>query len=188
MVVTLVSTAARGSGAGSGAITQLFDSTLAAPATNIDANGLPQTYNHLMIVLRLRSSEVAVFNSMLLTFNNDSGANYVNEEIHAQNTTAAANASVSQNGMLVIAPGASAAAGFFGAATLLVTSYADTTAPKSMVEYGGALISLSSGTSNRVETRVGLYNSNTAISRATITAASAANFATGSRMTIYGML
>jgi hypothetical protein len=186
--MTLVSTAAKGAGAGSGAMAQLFDSILGAPAATIDANGLPATYNHLLIVLRVRSTEVTTRNSQLLTFNNDTGANYAGEAVRGLAAAGAGSLSLTANSVGFDAPCASATANFLGATTFLIPSYADTTLPKCLLSIEGSIASPSSGTNNWAAARQSIWSGTAAISRVTVTASGAGNFVAGSRMTIYGIL
>lgn len=185
--MTLVATAAKASGAGAGAMTQLFDSTLSSPAATIDANGLPTTYNHLLIVIRSRSTEVTTRNSQLLTFNNDTGANYAGEAVRGLAAAGAGSLSLTANSIGYDAPCASATANFLGATTFLIPSYSDTTLPKCCLSIEGSIASPSSGTNNWAAARQSIWSGTAAITRVTITASGGANFVTGSRMTIYGI-
>jgi hypothetical protein len=63
----------------------LATTTLGANATTITFSSIPQTYRNLMIVASCKTTEVANQSDILMRFNNDSGTNYANINITADN-------------------------------------------------------------------------------------------------------
>jgi hypothetical protein len=172
---------------GSGAVTQLADSTLSVAAASIDFTGLSQSYNHLWFVLHCRSAQAAVTDTLLLRFNADNSAVY---EVQYQNglaTTSSAAESLTQTGFWAsVVPGASATANRYGGGTLFAPNYA-LAHHKELVSTIGAPTGTATGTVyNYVLT--GVWPNTAAVTQATFLLSSGANLTAGSRVTVYGLL
>lgn len=170
-----------------GPMTKLFDSTLGADSASIDtgAGGFSQLYDHLRIYILVRTTEAAVFSSINMLFNNDSGANYDSQVIRVINATVTGVAIDAGNTALRMnAPGSSAVANTFGPITMDIPSYTQTVAHK----VGNRATSQMDTSLANEKTEVGgfKWRSTAAISRVSITAGSG-NLVAGTRMTVYGL-
>ena len=175
---------------GSGAITQLFDSTLGSDAATIDtgAGGIAGSANHLIVVLVLRCTTGAATDTLRFRFNNDTAGNYYHENLFGTGAAPGAAESNPGGGFDLTIPGASAPAGWYAGFTIWIPSYASTSIRKTAHIHSGAQVSASFQGANSLTARAesGLWNDTSAVSRlACIMPAN--NFLTGSRMTIYGM-
>jgi len=185
--MTLVSTAAKASGSGSGALTLLFDSLLAAANVTIDtgANGIGQSASQLLVLAHLRSNKAATTDTVTVTFNNDTGANYYEQVAKGFNVTANAASVEAATGLnLVPCSAASAPAGAFTPVTFFVPNYANTTPAKSLTGISGYRASNAAG-GKEVDVVLGYYDSTSAITRMAVTCS--AQFIAGSRLSIYGL-
>lgn len=166
--------------------TRLFDSTLGADTATIDtgANGVSQLYDHLLLVLLLRTTEAVTLSGVNMTFNGDGGANYDRQVIRNTNTTVIGAISLAQTSFTILAPGASAQTGAFSAPAIFIPSYAQTNAHKAF-DFTQASIE-DTAADCRIESAAGRWRSTSAISRVALTAQSG-NLLAGSRMSIYGL-
>lgn len=186
-VLTAASGQATGLSWGSGGgLTALFDSTLGSDQAAIDtgANGIAQTKDHLLFVLYLRTTQAAVLSSALLTFNNDTGANYGTQRITCINTTVTGGINLAGSNVAFSVHGASAQANAFVTATFIVPCYRQTAGLKMFCMDIAGIEDTAADTFT--ELRGGQWRSTAAISRAAVTAGSG-NLLAGSRMTIYGL-
>jgi hypothetical protein len=165
------------------AMVQLYDNIASGAIASWDVTGISQLYNHLKVVWMGRGDNAAE-QSVLMRFNNDTGANYLwQQDIGSAAVASAANnaaaTSIATNSTVVQAVGATA--GRAGMAEWLIASYKDTTFNKDVtgIAYGPS--------SQNVSTHGGMWSNTAAINRITILPG-AGNFVTGSRLTIYGLL
>lgn len=168
--------------------TVLFDETKGADAATFDtgAGGFSTSLAHLLVVAQLRTTEAIVISSAVVTLNNDSGANYDAQVVRGRDVTASAvDGQAGATQFNVIAPGASAAAGVFGAQLLVVPNYAATVAEKSALAIGGFADEAAAG--GDAGARTYHWRSTAAVTRLIFTAGSASNFLAGSRVTVYGV-
>lgn len=167
-------------------MTQLYDSTLGASAAAIDtgAGGVPQTSAHLLIVATLRTTDAAVNGSVLLRFNNDSGANYDTVFVLGANVGASAGVANAQTSIAFGVHGASGSAAEASPIGLLIPAYTQTAFNKSCVLVLGRGDSTAANL-NAVEF-VGTWRSTAAITRVSF-ASSGATLLTGSRVSIFGI-
>jgi len=175
------------SGIAGAGFTTLFDSTLGADAATIDtgANGVGQGSQHLLVLVIARNDAAAVADSVNLTLNNDSGANYDRQTLRAVATTVTATTVLANNAWGLQAPGASAGAGRFGTVVLFIPAYTQTTALRS----GYALYGVTDPTTanNRIEVNALGYRSTVAVSRIALAHGGGTVMKAGTRLTVYGM-
>jgi len=183
--VTLVSTAAKAA-ASSGALTQLFTSTLGANTASIDtgAGGIAAGFSVLEAWMVLRTTEAAVNSSARITVNNDSGANYDRQTISGSGVTAAAGNALAAAFWQVQVAGATATAGEVGIVVLTIPFYAATTFRKQ-----GSVLNMENddaAAANQQANALAVQWRNTAaITRLAVTAGSGVLLA-GSSLVIYG--
>lgn len=178
------------------ACSAINETTLANSTTNVITwSGIPQTYQHLLVVAQARLTETtALTDDITLAFNGDSGAHYSSLTISATNISGslvgpsaatayattgipAFRAAASQGG----AP-ANAGGGF-----AWVPNYAQAAFNKAVYSFSGA----GNGTSSMVDGRLrwGFWNpaAQAAVTAVTLTAPGSSNFLIGSQFCLYGV-
>jgi hypothetical protein len=181
--------------AGNAAVT-INETTLTNSTTNVVSwSGIPQTYQHLLVVVQARLTETtALTDDIALTFNGDAGAHYSSLTVSAANTsgslvgpaaaTAFATANIpafrvaaSQGGSPVNAGGGFA----------WIPNYASPAFNKAVYAMSGA----GNGTSAMVDGRLrwGFWNpaAQAAVTALSLTAPAGSNFLTGSTFCLYGI-
>lgn len=196
-------TVLRGTGAGTTAYGQIVagditagavmrpihDSVLGGPAGSFDVTGISAAYRALQIQLVARGDTAAAATTCLLRFNNDSTAIYDYENTQANNATLAGAGSVAGTSIsLGGVPAASTTAGIFGQFDISIGAYTDTTAHKIVRSHSGYKVSTGVPAAGDlvVQSLIGWWRNTAAITRVTILPA-AGNFATGTRLTIWGL-
>lgn len=179
-----------GTGGTSGATTpaEVLLDTVSPSATGVVTfNSISGAYRDLRVVVRGRGTTSATAVAINLTLNNDTGSNYdtigvnSNGSVLVQYTTAA-----DVNIAIGNLPAANAPSGAASAAEYRIYNYADTNLHKSVSVLGGT--KTGSAASNLFpRTGWGFYRSTSAITRIDLTLA-AGNFATGSVVSLYGIL
>jgi hypothetical protein len=166
---------------------QLFDSTLGADTASIDtgANGVPQTYNHLLVVAIAKTSQAVVISDGLWRFNADAGGNYDRQTLRARSAATTSGAAAAATSVDINYPGSSNAAGHFGLSAMFIPAYRQTTAHGLLVEMGGWADSTIANSEAHVN--IGDWRNTAAITQLSVTAGSG-NLIAGSRVTIYGLL
>ncbi len=163
---------------GGGGMTVLHDETLASAGT-FDVSGIAAGYSALKLVMQLKGSTTQANAS--LRFNNDSGTNYTTQVETVQNTTIAGSGGTSQNALHIGYVQDTGTAGHANAIEVVVPNYDGTTLDKYITAHCAVNIS-----AFYMALLAGVWLSTAAITRIQVLA-SAGNFKTGSRLTIYGM-
>lgn len=178
----------QGGGGSGGGLTSLFDSTLTQATASIDSGsgGFSQSFNHLLVCVLMRTTQAAVVGNVNLTLNNDATANYDRVDVSANSGGVSGGAAAAESGVVLTGPGGSVGATtVFGAASVLIPCYRQTTADKLVLPIAG--FADATTTDGIVQVRPTHWRSTAAITRITITPASG-NLAAGSRLTVYGLL
>lgn len=168
--------------------TTLFDETKLADAATFDtgAGGFSTSLAHLLVIAQLRTTEAIVLSQALVTINGDGAANYdVQLDRGRDVTPTAADAQATATAFALSVPGATAAAGVFGACLVVIPNYAATVAEGSALSTGGFADEAATG--GEANVRVYHWRDTAAINRLVLTAQAASNFLTGSRVTVYGV-
>jgi hypothetical protein len=170
--------------AGSGLVL-LFDSTLAAPATNIDtgANAIPTGHQHLMIVVLAQTAQALALSSANITFNGDTAAHYDNARVTVLNAAALTSGRVNAASNLTMSLAGTVAGNYPSSLVVTVPSY-DLTTFNKLAQWSISFIDQGAGEFGW-EFRSGGWRSTAAINQVTFNSGSG-NLVTGSRMTIYG--
>ena len=167
-----------------GGLVKLFDSTLSAPAASIDsgAGGFATTFDDLYIDILVRTDEVAAFSTIVMTFNNDSGAHYDYSLDRNRNTTVTGAAVTANPNVGFIGAGASINAGFPAVCRATILGYGQTTFFKTgELTYG---VAGNAAGAQEVGTIAFSWESTVAISRVKIAVSGGANLIAGSRLLI----
>lgn len=162
----------------------LFDSTLGAPAANIDtgAGGIAGGHDVMEVFVVAQTTEVAVVSSFGVTVNNDGGNNYDRERAFAQDSGLGAANAVAQALWAFFAHGNAGSTGYASFLHIVIPFYGEVTAFNKTGRAESSLIDASTVLWSPLA--IG-WRSTAAITRMRV-AAGSGNLATGSRMLVLG--
>jgi len=186
--VTAASSVAISGSAGAGGLVTLYDSGyLGSDAASIDtgAGGIAAGHGNLIVTLYLRATDAPVIQNILIRFNNDSGANYNESRVQANNANPVTTTAIAQTaGLLGAVPAAGATANAFGAATVHIPAYDQTTNHKAAL---CDAMAIDSAVADMSQSWVGVqWKSTAAISRMAVFSQAGGNIKAGSRMMVMG--
>jgi len=174
--------------AGSGAVTQIADTTLASAAADITFSSIPSTYNHLMLVISgFGTSAAANGAKLFMQFNGASGGTDYSHSRNVKYGTAGATVTIegafsdSRIDLGYVWCG-TAVTNATGAATINIMNYKGTTLFKRATFFGG-----SSTDAPGAGAGAGVWKSTSAVTSVKITT-DATNLGIGTRATLYGMV
>ena len=164
--------------------------TAAGGETSISFTSIPSTYQHLQIryIARNQSTSSAFSSTPLLTFNNDSGTNYVGHYLWGDGSSASAGSNgTSTNNISLNSTSLrdTSASGIFGACIVDIYDYKSTTKNKTVRAFGGVDTN-TAATSWRVSLISGLWMSTSAITSIEI-APGVSTWKAGSTIALYGI-
>jgi hypothetical protein len=171
----------------SGAMTLIDDQTLGSAAAGITFSSIPQTYNHLLLVVNARSAKASVNDWLSLRLNGDTGANYLAQTVNAAGGSASGNETLAAALVAFFqVPAASDPADQFGAARITIPAYRSGVKKSAVAEFfspqnvnTGTMVAAASGQ---------LWTGQVAITSITVMSFTAAtNLIIGSRATLYGL-
>jgi hypothetical protein len=164
--------------------TPIATTTLSSSAADITFTGISQSYTDLVIIISARSTYSGADVAGFIRVGNgsiDTGANYSRTRLLG---TGSAASSARGTGSTTIAwdsiPGATATAGVFCVTTISINNYSNSTTYKT-------LLIRSNQPELYVEATVGLWRSTSAINQVQIYGDGAANLASGTTATLYGI-
>ena len=162
---------------------------LGANAASVTISSIPSTYQHLMLVLEIRTNSGLSSDDILVRFNADStAANYYQEDIVSTVTTNTAAEALGANGGIVVKAGNgnSGSAGN-GHAVIWITNYASTTMRKVAAFQGYSHGANSSGNIRHVKGCGDWTNTASAISSITFLPVGGSQILANSAYTLYGL-
>jgi hypothetical protein len=170
----------------------ICDVTLAAPAAGFDTNtilggNIPAIYKSLVIVAQLRSVIASTTDRIRLRFNADASAIYDEQGHRFSNNFSTDDKGAAQTGFIqMFAAGATAPAGSATPLRIEIPNYANAVLRKQMIaEYGYS--TADAANSQFIAKVFGQWRNTAAITRLQLDG-NTANFATGSRFTLYGRI
>jgi hypothetical protein len=141
------------------------------------------TYKHLQIRFAARTASGGADDSARIRLNGDTGSNYALHQLLGTGSSVISTNAASQTGSNIgIIAGGTAPTNSFGLGVIDILDPYSTTKNTTFRALTGLPDS-----SNLISLRSGLHISTAAISSITLTTASAANFAVGSRFSLYGI-
>jgi hypothetical protein len=173
-----------GGGGGSGAMTLIASAT--PSGTNVVTfTSIPSSYSTLMLVVNGRSTVVAGSDTPVMTFNSDTGANYIRTQIFANNGSVQWEFANSLTGLRAgQVPGANAAANYANTTVIYIAGY--TSSFYKNILYNTGLIVGSVSSANMYVAQASQYwNSTSAITRIDLTLTG--NWVSGSKISLYGL-
>lgn len=127
------------------AYVKIGEAVASGTPSSLTFSSIPQIFRHLEVVFNGRGSQAATNVDLLFRFNNDTGANYDREVIHAFSTGTAFSQAIGQtSGIMGSIAAASATANRSGSARAVIPNYRGTTFDKETTSHFGA--SLGTGT------------------------------------------
>lgn len=164
----------------------ISDTTLGAPAANVDITSIVATYAHLMVVVYARCDVALASSPINLRFNGDSAANYDTQELQCSGTGVNPSEIFAQTWMIAgHMPANTAGANLFGVSIGFIPHYAGSANNKMCL----ALSAIKTGVTAASMANTlggGFWRSNAAVNRITLLPSSG-NFVAGTRVTLYGM-
>lgn len=159
---------------------------LAGSQATIDFSGIPALYDDLELVLYARSTAAAASADVLLTFNNDGGANYdhVRSVIRHSANLSTGEGVADTKIQIGYASGATGPANAFDATEVVIPAYRRTVGQKALRSKGTLKQGTATGTFYVMDVS-GYWRSTAAINRLTLSLSSG-NFAAGTLAVLYG--
>ncbi len=160
---------------------QVAHTQFTAPIVNIDLTSIPATDNTLVLVIGLRSDQVATRDGIDITFNADAGANYTFLQMERNAGVTVLTETLSQNELRITngATGASATANFVGVYIITIHNYASISKPRH-VQYQGYIQHAVTANNIFINIGGGLWNdAAVALNRITITPENGSNWDEG---------
>lgn len=168
-------------------IGSISDTTLGSPAATVDITSIVATYAHLLLVVYGRCTTAAAVDYLAVRFNGDTAASYDFQILQGSGASASAAEQFAKTLADVgLMPANTAGANLFGAAVAFIPHYAGSSNNKAVV----GLSTEKSGTGGSSMVNhfgAAFWRSSAAINRITLLPDSASNFATGTRVTLFGM-
>jgi hypothetical protein len=169
-----------------GGLVPIYDKTLLAAAASVDIQGIPATFESLLLVAYVRSDAATTNDTLLLRLNGDSAANYDSQVTRSFQTTGSHLESVASTAMQLYSQGngASAPANVFSMSEILIPNYANAlqkVAKSSGGSRGG------SATGGFISAQgFHAWRSNAVINRLTLLPITG-SFVTGTRVALFGL-
>ena len=179
-------TFSQGAAGGAAAFESIASATGTGSSATITFNSIPGTYQHLQIrMLGKTATAAAGADALDITFNSDSGSNYVYHNLTGDGASATAGASSTSTTFLRIGAGAGRAneTDICAVSIIDIHDYASTTKNKTMRRFGGFDKNASGGS---VILNSGLWMSTSAITSITISS-TGGNFTTTNVFALYGI-
>jgi len=156
--------------------------TLASAAPAFTFSSIPATYEDLMLRCDGRGDTAAASISALVTLNGDTSSNYDNGYIQNNNGGPAAGASTATSMSISGMPAASTTAGYTGGFSMLIHNYKNTSFYK--MAHADSYIDIAA--TGQFNAQYGFEWKSTAAITSIAVTASAGNFLTGTRCSLYG--
>lgn len=167
---------------------QLISSSVLGSAGTFDFDSIPGTYNHLLLVMQLRTTANSGA-SPRMTLNADGGANYHRSKMTNTNATVSGTSTSGETDASLTAtalPGATDTAGRAGLVIVDLPNYAGTTFHKEwMSRLHSSVSAVAAG--QIVGVAGGTWADTSAITRIQIQPSSGSTFVTGSGAWLYGI-
>jgi hypothetical protein len=165
----------------------ISDQTLTADGGTVTFNGIPGTYNHLMLISYGRQTTPSPDSYYYVQFNSDGGPNYDRENVIEYGTS---DSTTSEIGMTMLRLGDMPAANSTrstqaGGGMTLIPNYAGTFFEKGMISPAYNAWGTSS-TNVASSAYAGAWRGTAAITRIDVLAQPGNNFKAGSKFTLYG--
>lgn len=172
--------------AGSGLV-KLFDSTLGSNQLSIDtgANAIPAGHFGLLIYIYVRTDRVAANDDVGFRFNNDSGANYDDQQFSGANTGTAIGFQVGATSFFAQNVASTGSANSFTAIRIDVYNYDNTVGFKSAIVHSAD--AQTTAAPSIFDTHAAEWRSTAAINQFAVFSQTGSHLITGSRMSIFGL-
>lgn len=168
------------------ALMQLDQQVLGSPAASFTFSSIPATFTDIVLCVMGRSANASLQDDVYMELNSDTGSNYSREYIGANvGTITNGNQHLTTHVVIGTISGATATANYPGAFEAVLFNYANTTFYKVAKSLGG-WYNGSAGASEWVISIAWEWASTAAVTSIKLALTSAANFATGTTVTVYG--
>jgi hypothetical protein len=171
-----------------GGMTFISQTTLSGSVTSITFSSISGSFRHLFIECQLRTDRVSEWDSVLLRFNSDTGANYDRQQLYTSGATLGASVSRAATSMAgAVAEAANSRASNFAPGIIFIPFYKETDAEKWIMGLGAYYGDVSADTDMLSIFRTNRWRSTVAITSITILPETGTNFVSGSKVSLYGI-
>lgn len=169
----------------SGDFHSIATTTVGAGGTGtITFSSIPSTYKHLQIRHLARTDRADVIDEIAIVYNADTtGTNYSFHQIIGDGASTSAYGGGNEEGLILLATGATATASVFGVGVVDILDYANTNKYKTHRSLGG----FDNNGSGRVGMSSGVWRNTAAITSIRLAPNNAANFVQYSQFALYGI-
>ena len=179
-----------GAWVGNGLVTNFGDfesiatTTLSSSTSTITFSSIPSTYKHLQIRHLARTDRADVIDEIAIVYNADTtGTNYSFHQIVGDGGSASVYGGGNEEGLILLATGATATSSVFGVGVVDILDYANTNKYKTHRSLGG----FDNNGSGRVGMSSGVWRNTAAITSIRLAPNNAANFVQYSQFALYGI-
>ena len=167
----------------------ISETVLSASAASIAFSSISDRFRHLILFTWARGDDAGAADEILLRFNGDSAGNYDWQQVFVSSTSITALASrAATSSRSTTSEGGGSFADTFSPGVMFIINYADATAQKAFVTLSGRSGDLSANTQLALFARYGHWRSTAAITSITLIPSIGANFVSGSKFSLYGVL
>ena len=168
--------------------THIAHDSLTLPASSVTWSSIPSSYDHLLVKASARQDGAYHYVNAYITLNNDTGSNYSHTTIRADSATIETNQNASRaNIHYCMTPAASATASTFGAMTIWIPHYTNTSYYKQMIASSAAENASTASGEWWLNQTAGLWQSQAAVTQITIDAYATDDFVANSTFDLYGI-
>lgn len=168
----------------------ITETVLSASVASVTFNNIPQDFRHLMVITQARTDTAAEIDAIQFRLNNDSGSNYdrLSTVIVTTGVAAVATRGAIAAANAVITEGANSRAFNFSPGLTIIFGYSVNTQEKHILSLSSSFGDLSADTDLNLRFNGIHWRNRNVITNMLLLPGSAANFVSGSRFQIFGML
>lgn len=171
-------------GGGGGDFVRLYDNVLSSSSSSVTISSISGSYKHLRLMVTGRGTDSSTEVTVRLQFNSDTNSNYGYARQSGNSNGSSDHAGANTNNFIIagFVAAAGSTSGYVGSCDVTIFDYTNTTFNKSLT----STAMLNSGSVMYSDVWTGTWRSTSAINSITVFA-SAGSFATGTRITLYGL-
>jgi len=167
----------------------ISETILSVAATSVTFSNIPQNFGSLRLIINARSSAAAEIDTVLMRFNNDSGAFYDVEALTGNGVTASASAVRGNASMGIgICEGANSRGNNFGPSFVWIFDYSRTVAESWAISLAATFGNVSADADLFIQVRANRWRNLNQVTSIMIMPSTGPNFAANSRFSLYGVL
>lgn len=167
----------------------IAETVLSASAASITFSNIPQGFRHLQILTHARTDNAAESDNMSIRLNNDAGSSYDYQQVSGSSATAAAAAArAGTDNRGPTTEGANSRAACFAPGVIWIPQYSISGVEKYTISLSGRVGDLSADADLNIFFRVSHWRNLDVVSKIVLVPTAGANFVSGTRAQLYGVL